>query len=87
MKKYIVFYSAGMCETDEAVGVVAENAVHAVELVTPEAWEHFWNHNEADNWDDEVGSINGIEAELDIWAEEYDPKKHDMKFVGGVAVF
>lgn len=70
-----------MCGTDMIEKVQAANEHDAVCMMEDTAWEWFWQFNDAydpENEDD-CTSINGIEAELPIWAEEYDPKKHDMK--------
>lgn len=74
--KWVVRFDAGMCGTDEYRACIAETAEEACSMYEAEAWEHFWNHNEADDWEDEIGSVNGIQAELDIWAEEFDENKH-----------
>lgn len=76
MKKWIVQYDAGMCGTDMAVAVLAIDEDSAVRQCSDEADDWFWNFNEDEDDD-------GMEPEINIWAEEYDPKKHDMLKPGG----
>ncbi len=76
MRKYIVQWNAGMCGTDEADCCMAEDGDAAVEMFVDTAWEHYYSFKEMD--EDE-----GFDDELDIWAEEYDPEKHDGLCVNG----
>lgn len=78
-KWFVVQYHAGCAGTDMAVKIQAANADEAIDMMCPEAWEWFWNYNTPDYQEDdcEEDSVGGIAPELDIWAEEYDPKEHD----------
>lgn len=38
----------------------------------PEFWDHFWNHNNEEDFED-------MGPEVDGWAEEYDEEKHGGK--------
>lgn len=71
MKKYVVFWHAGMCGTDCNSGVVEfDNETQAIDAFYSEADDWFWQFNEEEDFKD-------IEPEIDIWAEEYNPEKHD----------
>lgn len=83
-KWFVVRYHAGCVGTDMAEKVQAVDGDAATEGLIDQAWEWFWNFNVADEPEDGNedcdDSVNGMAPELDIWAEEYDPKKHDGLF-------
>ena len=72
MTRYVVCYNAGVVGTDVAVLTddnVYNSAKEAVDAYTSDGWDWYYQYNDEDD--------NYLEAELDIWAEEYDPEKHD----------
>lgn len=73
MKTYVVHYSAGVCGTDRNEKVEADSEEDAVEQIEDTAWD--WREQFADEEEDLE-----IEPELDIYAELYDPAKHDGLF-------
>lgn len=73
MQTYVVYYSAGMCGTDMWEKVEADSEDDAVKQLEPTAWD--WRDQFADEEEDEM-----VEPELDIYAELYDPAKHDGHF-------
>ena len=73
MTKYVVFWNAGICGTDANSGVQEfENEQEAVDAYYTEAmeWAENWPVGEDETWED-------MEQRIEIWAEEYDPEKHD----------
>jgi phosphoribosyl-AMP cyclohydrolase len=58
-----VNYSAGMCGTDTSEVVEANSEEEAVESMLDTAWDWFWSFQQEEDWE-------GLEPELDIWAEE-----------------
>lgn len=67
---------AGMCGTDAIDGIWAKNIEEAVAQMIDWGWEHFWNYNSEEDFED-------IEAELDIWAEPWDDAVHPYHWPGG----
>lgn len=74
MKKYIVFWNAGVCGGEVNSGVIEwdGNPQDLVEDYYPEAEDWFWNFNDEEDFED-------YEPEFDIWWEEYNSEIHDGK--------
>jgi hypothetical protein len=72
MTKYVVFWDAGLCGTEHNSGIVEYDT----------EWEAIQDHwgeavEWAQNWQEEDQSDEELEEQVSIWAEEYDPEKHD----------
>jgi hypothetical protein len=78
-KIYAVGYSGPCVGTDALELVVAESVCDAIEIMTPTAYDWYQNWTEDDDYDEDGNLIEGP----DIWAELYDPDKHDMHYAGG----
>lgn len=83
MKKWIVQYSAGITGTDVAEDIMADTENEAIQYFLEDAHNHaeemqelYGGHDDDEDWE-----YDG--AELDIWAEEYYPEKHDGLMSGG----
>jgi hypothetical protein len=79
-KIYFVQYSGPYVGTDTADIVVANDEQDAVDQCYAAAVE--WYEGFLETYED--GSPEDwVEPEVDIWAEEYDPEKHDGLWPGG----
>jgi hypothetical protein len=77
---YAVGYSGQYVGTDALDLVVAESVDEAIELMTPTAYEWYENWTDEDDYDED-GEL--LTEGPDIWAEVYDPDKHDCLMPGG----
>jgi hypothetical protein len=77
---YAVGYSGPCVGTDSLELVVAKSAGDAIEIMTPTAYDWYENWTNEDDYDEDGYIIEGP----DIWAEVYDPDKHDSIIPGGI---
>jgi hypothetical protein len=79
LKIYAVFYSGPCVGTDNMELIVAKSETEAVDLMWDTACDWYQNWTNEDDYDEDGNLIDGP----DVWAEVYDPEKHDGLHPGG----
>jgi hypothetical protein len=76
---YAVGFSGPCVGTDSLELVVAESEQEAADMMMYAAYEWYENWATEDDYDEDGTLINSP----DVWAEVYDPDKHDQLYSGG----